>query len=127
MSLPTDRAYGVRRGVSTSVCPVPPFGLFTNHGLTLLCIAGDPDIRMRDLAADVQITERAAQRIVSDLVGAGYLDRKRIGRRNRYTIRPSLPISLPARRDTDLTLLLKVVLPDHSSAERTLTEGQAPG
>jgi DNA-binding IclR family transcriptional regulator len=101
---------------STSVRPVPPFGLLTNHGLTLLCIARDPGIRMREIAADVQITERAAQRIVSDLVGAGYLDRKRICRRNRYTIRPSLPISAPARRDTDLTSLLKVVLRGDSSA-----------
>jgi DNA-binding MarR family transcriptional regulator len=97
---------------------VRPFGFLTNHGLTLLCIAGDPEIRMRDIAAAVQITERAAQRIVAELVESGYLDRQRIGRRNRYTVRASLPISLPAQRDVDLNSLLNVLLPTGSSAER---------
>jgi DNA-binding MarR family transcriptional regulator len=97
---------------------VPPFSFLTNHGLTLLCIAHDPDVRMRDIAADVEITERAAQRIVADLIEAGYLDRERVGRRNRYTIQTSLPISLPARRDIDLNALLNVLLPKGSSAER---------
>lgn len=97
---------------------VPPFEFLTNHGLVLLCIAEDPGVRMRDIAAHVEITERAAQRIVSDLVEAGYLDRERVGRRNRYTIRASPPISLPARRDIDLNSLLNVLLPEDSSAGR---------
>lgn len=97
---------------------VPPFGFLTNHGLALLCIAHDPGIRMRDIAADLQITERAAQRIVADLIQAGYLDRERVGRRNRYTIQASLPISLPTQRDVDLNSLLNVLLPDSSSAGR---------
>ncbi len=95
-----------------------PFGFLTNHGLTLLCIAGDPEIRMRDIASDVKITERAAQRIVADLVEAGYLSRERIGRRNRYTIRAGLPVSLPVQRDVDLNSLLNVLLPTASSSER---------
>ncbi|MBV9364950.1 MAG: winged helix-turn-helix transcriptional regulator [Solirubrobacterales bacterium] len=97
---------------------MPPFGFLTNHGLALLCIAADPEIRIRDIAAHVQITERAAQRIVADLVRAGYLDRQRVGRRNRYTIQVSLPISLPAQRDIDLNSLLNVLLPTASSAQR---------
>ena len=84
----------------------------------MLCIAADPDIRIRDIAANVHITERAAQRIVADLVDAGYLDRQRVGRRNRYTIQASLPISLPAQRDIDLNSLLNVLLPTGSSAQR---------
>lgn len=92
-----------------------PFGFLTNHGLALLCVAQDPDVRMRDIAADVQITERAAQRIIGDLIDAGYLVRERVGRRNRYTIRTSLPISL-ARRDTDINSLLKVLRPGSSRA-----------
>ena len=95
-----------------------PFGFLTNHGLTLLCIAQDPGIRMRDIAVNVEITERAAQRIVSDLIEAGYLDRERVGRRNRYTVRTDLPIALPARRDVDLNSLLNVLLPSSSSDER---------
>ncbi len=95
-----------------------PFGFLTNQGLALLCIAHDPDVRMRDIASDVQITERAAQRIVAELIEAGYLDRQRVGRRNRYTIRANLPISLPAQRDVDLKALLNVLLPETSSPGR---------
>ena len=95
-----------------------PFGFLTNDGLALLCIAEDPEIRMRDIAADVQITGRPAQRIVADLVDAGYLDRQRVGRHNRYTMRASLQISLPAKRDIDLNSLLNVLLPTGSSAQR---------
>ena len=84
----------------------------------MLCIADNPGIRMRDIAAQIDITERAAQRIVADLVEAGYLDRERVGRRNRYTIQTGLPISLPAQRDVDLNSLLNVLLPNRSSAER---------
>ncbi|MBV8991493.1 MAG: winged helix-turn-helix transcriptional regulator [Solirubrobacterales bacterium] len=97
---------------------MPPFGFLTNHGLVLLCIAHDSGVRVRDIAVDVGITERAAQRIVADLVEAGYLDRERIGRRNRYTIRTGLPVSLPARRDIALNTLLSVLLPHASSPER---------
>lgn len=58
----------------------------TNHARVLLCIAGDPDVLLRDAAAQIGITERAAQRIVRDLEDAGYLLRERVGRRNRYKI-----------------------------------------
>ncbi len=97
-----------------------PFGFLTNHGLALLCIANDPEVRMRDIAADVQITERAAQRIVADLVGSGYLARERVGRRNRYTLRTGLAVSLPAQRDADLNSLLNVLLPAVASTDRKL-------
>jgi DNA-binding Lrp family transcriptional regulator len=94
--------------------------------LALLCIAEDPEIRIRDIAASVQITERAAQRIVADLVDAGYLERQRVGRRNRYTIQAGLPISLPAQRDIDLNSLLNVLLPTGSSAQRQHAMPTAP-
>jgi hypothetical protein len=97
---------------------VAPFGFLTNHGLTLLCIADDPRARMRDIAASVEITERAAQRIVADLVDAGYVARAREGRRNVYTVRTDLPITLPAQRDVELGSLLGVLLPTASSNER---------
>jgi DNA-binding MarR family transcriptional regulator len=90
---------------------VPPFAFITNHGLTLLCIAEDSRVRMRDIAAAVNITERAAQRIVSDLIGAGYVERARDGRRNSYTVRTELPISLSTQREVDLSALLSVLLP----------------
>jgi DNA-binding MarR family transcriptional regulator len=58
----------------------------TNHTQVLLCIARDPDIRLRDIAEQVGITERAAQRILSDLIEAGAVGRERHGRRNHYRI-----------------------------------------
>ncbi|MCL4242122.1 MAG: winged helix-turn-helix domain-containing protein [Dehalococcoidia bacterium] len=81
----------------------------TNHAHVLLCIAADPGVRLRDVAEKVGITERAAQRIVADLVEAGYLTRTRVGRRNQYEIHPELPLRHPveqAREAGDLVRLL---------------------
>jgi predicted transcriptional regulator len=64
----------------------------TNHFLVLLCIAEDPDVRMADVAQRVGVTERAVQRLVSDLVDAGYLVRSRQGRRNHYAINSGMPL-----------------------------------
>jgi DNA-binding IclR family transcriptional regulator len=94
------------------------FAFLTNHGLVLLCIADDPRARMRDIAATVDITERAAQRIVADLVAAGYVHRERDGRRNRYTVRTDLSLALPNQRDIDLGSLLHVLLPSGTSDRR---------
>jgi predicted ArsR family transcriptional regulator len=58
----------------------------TNHAQVLLCLAETPDIRLRDVADHVGITERAAQRILADLVNAGYVKTTRVGRRNHYTL-----------------------------------------
>jgi len=58
----------------------------TNHAQVLLCLAEAPDIRLRDVAERVGITERAAQRILAELVEAGYVTTRRVGRRNQYTV-----------------------------------------
>ena len=58
----------------------------TNHTQVLLCIARDGDVRTRDIAQMVGITERAAQRIVADLAEAGFITIERVGRRNRYAV-----------------------------------------
>ena len=58
----------------------------TNHAQVLLCLAQDPDIRLRDVAERVGITERATQRILAELVAAGYVTPSRVGRRNTYTV-----------------------------------------
>ena len=88
---------------------VPDFRLLTNHGNTLLLIARDPRIRVRDLATLLDITERAAQRIVADLISTGYLDREREGRRNVYHVRTHLPLRLPFQRDLDVKSLLSIM------------------
>jgi DNA-binding MarR family transcriptional regulator len=100
---------------------MPPFSFITNHGLALLCIAHDPHARMRDIAESVDITERAAQRIVADLVSAGYVEREREGRRNVYAIRPDLRVAVAAERDVELGALLGVLLPTGSSTVRRET------
>ncbi len=58
----------------------------TNHAQVLLCLAERPDIRLRDVAERVGITVRATQRILAELVEAGYVKTTRVGRRNTYTV-----------------------------------------
>ena len=89
--------------------PAPEFSFLTNHGKTLLLIAHDPRIRMRDIAGLLNITERRTQRIVADLDKAGYVEREREGRRNVYTVSTHLPLGLPTRRDTDIGSLLAIL------------------
>jgi DNA-binding transcriptional ArsR family regulator len=101
---------------------VADWTFFTNHAHVLLCIARDPEIRVRDLAIRVGITERAAQRIVADLVDAGYVERSRDGRRNRYRVRDDLPLRHPVEQPHRVGEVLAVLaelepalLPDAAS------------
>ncbi|MHB8245187.1 MAG: helix-turn-helix transcriptional regulator [Acidimicrobiales bacterium] len=81
----------------------------TNHGHVLVCIAGDPGIRGRDIADRVGITERAAQAIIADLVDDGYVKRTRIGRRNHYEINPDRPLRHPVEQPHSVGELLQLV------------------
>ena len=89
--------------------PAPGAWTFlTNHAHVLLCLAANPEARMRDVAEQVGITERAVQHIVRDLAEAGVVERTRDGRRNRYTLHPELPLRHPIeahRRVADLVAL----------------------
>ncbi len=91
------------------VATVPGFRFLTNHARTLILIAGDPRIRIRDIAAQLEITERATQRIVADLDSAGYVDRRREGRRNVYTVTAHVPLGLPTQRDINVASLLAIL------------------
>ena len=71
----------------------------TNHARVLLCIARDPGVRLRDLAARLGITERSAHAIIADLTAAGYVVKHKHGRRNRYQIQAHLPLPEPASRE----------------------------
>jgi DNA-binding MarR family transcriptional regulator len=71
----------------------------TNHTQVLLCLARDPDMRLRDVADSVGITIGSAQRILSDLVEAGFVERERHGRRNRYVINRDSPMLRHAAQD----------------------------
>lgn len=81
----------------------------TNHAHVLVCIATEPDMRGRDIAQRVGITERAAQGIIADLVAGGYVTRTREGRRNRYTLNPELPLRHPLEREHSVGELLEAL------------------
>lgn len=78
----------------------------TNHAHILLAISQDPAIRMKDAAAKAGITERAAQRILADLVEAGYVTREKFGRRNQYQLHPEVPLRHPFTANQPASLLL---------------------
>jgi hypothetical protein len=88
---------------------MPKWTFLSNHGQVLLCIARDPDVRLRVIGEQVGITERAAYRIVRELSDAGYLRRQRNGRRNRYTITSHLGLPDPLARDRSIGDLLGVL------------------
>jgi DNA-binding transcriptional ArsR family regulator len=92
----------------------PTWGFLTNHFYVLRCIAQEPSLTLREVAERIGITERAVQRIVSELEEGGYLLRQRDGRRNRYVLREGRP-----RRELDATLPLRELLgfPEEGSAE----------
>jgi predicted transcriptional regulator len=81
----------------------------TNHAHVLLCIRRDPEIRLRDVAVLVGITERAAQKIVADLTAAGYARVDRIGRRNHYQVIPRQPLRHPLERSHHIGELLDLL------------------
>lgn len=80
----------------------------TNHGHVLLAIAEDANLRLREIAAQVGITERAAQLIIADLIQDGYLTRTKVGRRNRYTIDPSAPLRHPMMGGQPVSSLIEI-------------------
>ena len=84
----------------------------TNHAHVLVCIARDPQARIRDLAERVGITERAVQRIVSELEEAGYVTHEREGRRNTYRVRAHLPMRHPVERKSKVASLLALAAED---------------
>lgn len=83
----------------------------TNHGHVLVCLARDPDLRLRDLAEEVGITERAVHGIISDLEDAGYVVRTRVGRRNRYEVRPEGAMRHPVEQGHVVGVLLDALAP----------------
>jgi len=81
----------------------------SNHTQVLLLLHRDPDARFRDIAEHVGITERAAQRIVADLVETGYVESERVGRRNHYRINTDIAMRHPAQEGHEVGELLKLL------------------
>lgn len=95
--------------------------LFTNHGHTLLLLAREPELRLRDLAERVGITERAVQRIVTELAEDGYLEVRREGRRNTYRVLADRPLRHPLEAHNTVRDLITALGPPaaNSTVQRT--------
>ncbi len=103
---PSGRREGPARGGQAAEAT---WTFLTNHAHVLLCIAKEPEVRMREVATFVGITERAVQRIVADLEEAGYLVRIRQGRRNRYDVRDDLPLRHPIEQHERVSSMITLV------------------
>jgi predicted HTH transcriptional regulator len=114
---PTHEVNLYMRKFSTTRTEPIGWSFFTNHAHVLLCLAEDPEMRLRDVGALVGITERAVQKIVSELEAGGVLARERAGRRNVYQIHGELPLRHPVESHctvqglTDFIMNSKKALP----------------
>ena len=82
----------------------------THHARVLLCVAHDPGVRLRDIAASLDITERSAFGIITDLVEAGDVAKEKEGRRNRYHIQAHLPLPEPDGRERTIGEVLALLV-----------------
>ena len=89
---------------------MPEWSFLTNHVRVLMCIANDPGIRLRDIAAAMGITERTAYGIVTDLVEDGYVIKTKDGRRNVYQIRAHVPLREASSRERTIGELLDLLV-----------------
>jgi hypothetical protein len=106
---------------------VERWNFLTNHAHVLLCLARDPGVRLREVAADLGITERSAHAIVADLAAAGYVVKHKHGRRNRYQIQAHLPLPDLASPESAigdvLALLMGGRMAEGTAADTTTESG----
>ena len=114
----TARSAVGRRAAAAAAAP-RQWTFLRNHGHVLVCIAGDPAVRLRDVALAVGITERAVQKIVSDLEAAGIVERRREGRRNHYRLHADRPLRHPIESHRSVAALLAMVLERPEPRRRT--------
>ena len=125
------RPFQISRNLFPEFCyalSVAVWSFFTNHARVLICIARDPGVRLRDLAATLGITERSAYGIVTDLVEAGYVVKDKEGRRNRYQVEEQLPLPESIGRERTIGDILGLLIdvdarrrPRESTKERYVT------
>ena len=82
------------------------WSLLSTHGLVLLSVADKPEVTTREMADDLGMTERSVQRAVTELDGAGYIKRKKVGRRNKYQVNGKKPLRSPIKQDKSVDDLL---------------------
>ena len=86
------------------------WSFLTNHGRTLLCVAHDPGVRLREIATTLGITERTAYGIIVDLTEAGYVVKDKDGRRNRYRVQAHLPLRGAVGRELPIGEVLDLLV-----------------
>ena len=94
------------------------WSFLTNHARVLMCIAHDPGIRLRDIASTLDITERTAYGIVTDLTEGGYVVKEKDGRRNRYEIQAHLPLREAITRERTIGEVLDLLVDTNSRRRR---------
>ena len=94
------------------------WSLLTTHAQVLLCIARNPDTRVREIAETVGISERGAHQIVADLVNAGYVRRARIGRRNHYAIETKTALKHTPVRHRRVASIVALLEPEPAKLDR---------
>ena len=100
------------------ICLVAEWSFLTNHARVLVCIAHDPGVRLRDIAATLGITERSAYGIVTDLTEAGYVVKEKDGRRNRYQIQAHLPLREAITQERTIGEVLDVLVETNTRTRR---------
>jgi DNA-binding IclR family transcriptional regulator len=106
------------------MCAVASWSFLTNHARALVCIARDPGVRLRDIAAALEITERSAYGIVTELADAGYVVKEKDGRRNRYEIQDHLPLRGAVGGERTIGEILDVLVQASAPRRRPPTHGQ---
>jgi DNA-binding transcriptional regulator PaaX len=101
--------------------PVSEWAFLTNHANVLLCVAREPDTRLRHIAERIGISERATHRIVCDLIEAGYLTKHRLGRRSYYEVHADAPLRDPCQGDRQVADLFQALLPAERTEPQALT------
>jgi DNA-binding IclR family transcriptional regulator len=99
------------------------WSFLTNHTCAMVCIADDPGVRLRELAVALDITERSAYKIVSELIDVGYVIKHKHGRRNHYQIQGQLPLRASVGRKQTIGDILEVLVkarPPTNPAQLTL-------
>ena len=97
-----------KSAATQSIADQKQWTFLSNHGHVLIFLAHDPAARVRDIAAAVGVTERSAQIILADLEATGYLTKKRVGRRNEYTIKLEKKFRHPSESHKSIRLLLDI-------------------
>ena len=113
-----SRDSGIRYALALSTTATT-WVFLTNHAHVLLCVARDPDARTRDIAERIGITERAAQRILSDLLAEGYVSKVKLGRRNRYTVNRKGHLRHPIFRELEIGPLIDILQQDTEASPRS--------